>query len=263
MAAASAIEAPRSLRGRMRAWWRRDNGGEWVPPSGTTPQGRWTTERAIAAQLVWGDDWLAPWSRADISALVALLNPLAGDRIAVLGDGLGGMARALVRATGVNVVAIETDPALLALIAHRRDTQVRSASAIPANDGVRFDHVVVNGWALDAALPDFAMLAAMLAPAGTLLVRAYVDDADLLAARTADAGLVILSDGDWTEAHVRSVESGWATAIDTVRIVHRDPERMPLIAPLLAEAERWRAQVERFHDGNASVRLIELAHARA
>lgn len=262
MATASALAASRSLRGRMRAWWRRGNDDGWNPPSGATPQGRWTTERAIAAQLVWGDDWLAPWSRADISALVTLLNPLAGDRIAVLGDGLGGMARALARATGVNVVAIENDPALLALIAHRRDTQVRSASAIPANDGVRFDHVVVNGWSLDAALSDFAMLAAMLAPAGTLLVRAYVDDADLLTAQASEAGLAILSDGDRTEAHVRTIESGWATAIDTVRIVHRDPERMPLITPLLAEAERWRMQVEQFRDGSVSARLIELAHAR-
>lgn len=262
MPAASALAASRSLRGRMRAWWRRGNDDGWSPPSQIISQGQWTTERAIAAQLVWGDDWLAPWSRADIDALVALLNPLAGDRVAVLGDGLGGMARALVRATGVSVVAIEADPALLALVSHRRDSQVRSASAIPANDGARFDHVVVNGWSLDAALPDFAMLAAMLAPAGTLLVRAYVDDADLLTARANGAGLAILSDGDRTEAHVRAIESGWATAIDTIRIVHRDPERMPLVTPLLTEAERWRGQVERFRDGSVTARLIELAHAR-
>src|SRR5690606_31334671 len=103
----------------------------------------------------------------------------------------------------------------------------------------------------------FAMLAAMLAPAATLVVRAYVEDMDLLAAQADDAGLAILSDRDVTERHVRTIESGWATAVDTIRIVHRDPERMPLIAPLLAEAERWRTQIERFRIGTASARLIE------
>ncbi len=262
MAATGALEMSRAFRGRVRAWWRGNNDRGWNAPSWTMPHGQWTTERAIAAQLVWGDDWLAPWNRTEINALVTLLNPLAGDRIVVLGDGLGGMARALVHATGVNVIAIETDPTLLALVSDRRDTRVRSVSAIPANDGARFDHLVFNGWSLDAPFPDFTMLARMLAPAATLIVRAYVDDTDRLTAQADDAGLAILSDGDITEAHVRTVESGWATAVDTIRIVHRDPERMPLIAPLLAEAERWRTQIERFRAGAASARLIELTHAR-
>lgn len=259
MAATSALDGSRSFRGRMRAWWRRGSDSGWRVQPWTVPHGQWTAERAIAAQLVWGDHWLAPWSRAEINALVTLLHPLAGDRIVILGDGLGGMARTLAQATGVNAIAVESDPALLALISSRRDTPVRAASAIPANDEPRFDHVVVNGWSLDAPPLDFAMFAAMLAPAGTLLVRAYVEDADLLAARAGDAGLAILSDGDATEAHVRTVETGWATAVDTIRIVHRDPDRMPLIVPLLAEAERWRAQIERFRAGHASARLIELA----
>ena len=115
-----------ALRGRLRAWWQ----GEGHPPpaapakapaSSAPPAARpardlsvpyWTSERIDLVQRIWGREHISPGGEAYARRLVKPLALNPSFKVAEVGSGVGGAARAMHRSSGVWLKAYEPCPEL-------------------------------------------------------------------------------------------------------------------------------------------------------
>ncbi len=84
---------------------------ERAPPVADTPR-RWSDARLAAVETLWGEGFTAPGGAEEVLSLAAALELAHGDRLLLLGGGLGGPACAITEDSGAWIASFEAESAL-------------------------------------------------------------------------------------------------------------------------------------------------------
>jgi len=153
-----------------------------VPPYATT---RWAEGRLAAVEALWGEGFTSPGGGEYVLSLVSSLALTEGDKLLLLGGGLGGPACAIAESSGALVFSFEADAALEAASRARLAKQAcaRRVSVggwdpgAPTFGGLVLDHAL----SLEALRgpdpgPALDVLAASLRPSGQIVMIEMVSD---------------------------------------------------------------------------------------
>lgn len=239
----------------------------------------WTSQRLVAAQIVWGENSLSPRGDAQLKALAAKAALGPRSRVLHLGAELGGTAAILEHGIGCKVLAAETLNTLVAASAGRVvQVDPQDAAKLAAVDLVLVDGIAERAEPLATILRNQS---ATLAPGGMLVLRSLVMNderaagsmrfrdwaaaepvrprlrsAEEIARIMQEAWLTVAASTSTADEYADEVEHAWGAALDRIRTLHRDPTGRVLIPTLLAECERWLKRIELLREGIIGVRQV-------
>lgn len=153
-----------------------------------TPPLRWSPERLITTDALWGDGFQFPGGEIETLRLAKPLGLSKASSLLLLGAGAGGPACALATHLGVWVSGFDTDPDLVAAaverIAHRNLTKHAQSEIWNPREPKFREHFYHHGLALEplhGSQPErtLSAIAAALKPSGHLMMVELVADTPL------------------------------------------------------------------------------------
>jgi hypothetical protein len=205
----------------------------------------WSLPEVAVAQALWGQGLVSPFGLEETSAVVGAASLSAADRLVLVGGGPGGVARRIVEACGVRVLAYEADP-LLGLLGG-----AGAFSAVRPDFGrLGADAALVMNIGCEARLAD-VLAAVMLAlrPGGRVVVLASVAAPEAVMRCLRCLRCVVESYEDRSDARSRAVIDGWARL--AAQLGGPGVASWPRAARqgLMRQAEAWMEEVARLRRG--------------
>ncbi len=168
----------------------RADGGESTERRASRASGaaRWPEGRLAAVEALWGKGFTSPVGGEHVLSLVSTLALNKGDKLLLLGGGLGGPASSIAETSGAVIISFESNSALAAAARARLDTQACASRvsveswdpAAPCFGSDILDHAL-SLEALRGADPEptLTALAASLRPSGQIVMTELVSDREI------------------------------------------------------------------------------------